>query len=119
VPYPETIGDNLNFRDLQQQSAEWRGENFPKYTGEEQLLGVMEEVGELTHAHRCAARGIRGSAEKHRIDKEDAVGDILVYLAGYCEAEGIDMQAAVEYTWAKVRNRDWKANPETGEVDGT
>lgn len=116
MSFPNGLGDSLTFKDLQEQSEAWRDEFFPGRDAREQLLGALEELGELAHAQIKAERGIRGSQSEHQEAKKDAIGDICVYLAGYCSASGISMQDAVEYVWAQVRNRDWKANPLDGSV---
>lgn len=106
----------IDFRELQAESHEWRTRNFPEtaHQSELQLLGVVEEVGELSHATLKAIQKIRGSEAEHRAAKMDAVGDIIVYLAGYCSAEDIDLQDCVETAWAEVKQRDWIKNPERG-----
>jgi len=92
----------------------WEQTNFGTVEGHDHLLGLMEEVGELAHAHLKARQGIRGSAESHRVAKIDAIGDILIYLLNYCAAEDISLADALLTTWNTVRQRDWKANPQTG-----
>lgn len=96
----------------------WRDVQFPDATAEDQLIGVMEELGELAHAYHKQKFGIRGF-EKGVVSGEelDAVGDIVAFLVGYCDKRGINMQDAVEYAWAQVKNRDWKKNPNNGEVN--
>lgn len=106
----------MNLSQLQAEQKEWADRNF----GTEQeswkpLLGALEELGELAHAHLKASQGIRGTSEEHRAAKVDAVADVVVFLADYCSREGIDFAAAVSDTWAKVRLRDWKANPQNGQ----
>ncbi len=114
-------GIAMDLRRLQAEVAEWSAKNFgtPYGSGYRPLLGVVEEVGELSHAHLKVEQGIRGGQD-HWVDKVDAVGDILIYLADYCAGQGIDMDDAVRKTWDKVRQRDWKKNPESGveEEDG-
>lgn len=80
------------------------------------LLGIQEEVGELSHAHLKESQGIRGSAEKHQAAARDAVGDIMVYLAGYCHARGWSLQECLEKAWGEVSKRDWAKNPHTGKA---
>lgn len=110
------LGGNFTLKELQAERAAWAAVQFPDYTPEEQLIGAMEELGELCHAYYKGKRNIRGGEVKSA--EADAVGDILVYLAGYCEVRGISMQDAMEYAWAQVKNRDWKANPTTGDSAG-
>jgi len=104
----------FSLRRLQAEQHEWAKRNF----GEEvqtylPLLGVVEEVGELAHAHLKEAQGIR-TTEDHEAKAKDAVGDAIIYLADYCSRRGWDLQDIVEQTWAAVKRRDWKANPEGG-----
>ena len=54
----------------------------------------------------------------------DAVADVVVYLADYAARNGIDMEGAVNHTWARpvdpetkkggVRYRDWTVNRQDG-----
>jgi NTP pyrophosphatase (non-canonical NTP hydrolase) len=105
---------SMNLRDLQLQLGPWTEHNFGPRPSWQPLLGVQEEVGELAHAHLKAAQGIRGTPAEHAAAKFDAVGDILIFLADYCNRESIDMQQALEDTWAQVSKRDWKKNQLTG-----
>jgi NTP pyrophosphatase (non-canonical NTP hydrolase) len=77
------------------------------------LLGVVEEVGELSHAHLKLEQGIRIN-EDHKTKQVDAVGDIVVFLAHYCTLQGIDFGLAVKTCWNEVKQRDWKAFPKNG-----
>ena len=99
---------------LQAEQREWVRRNFGERPSWHPLLGAIEELGELSHAHLKNEQGIRGTPEEHLAAKIDAVADVVIYLADYCSAEGIDMQRAVEQTWREVRQRDWKAHPITG-----
>lgn len=106
----------MDFQQLQSEVVEWSKYNFgPRLgSGYRPLLGAIEELGELAHAHLKAEQGIRTS-EDHNEAKIDAIGDIIIYLADYCEQQGIDLQCAVEATWSKVSKRDWKHNKVTGD----
>jgi hypothetical protein len=55
------------------------------------------------------------NAEANARAKMDAVGDIIIYLASYCTSSDLDLHHCLEVTWAKVKKRDWVADPE-GEV---
>jgi hypothetical protein len=53
-------GDGFDLRKFQQEQKDWSKRNFPtQNTPYRPLLGVMEEVGELSHAHLKAEQGIR------------------------------------------------------------
>ena len=58
---------NLNFFQLELEVAEWSRRNFGPGTpmGYRALLGVVEEVGELSHAHLKQLQGIRGTPAEH------------------------------------------------------
>lgn len=97
----------ITLAQLQSENKEWADKNFPSRLPYYPLLGAVEELGELAHAHLKTLQGIRGTAAQHQADKEDAIGDILVYLADYCSQNGIDMELALSRTWDKVKRRDW------------
>lgn len=123
--------DPFDFDALQAQVKAWADANFPDGNPNLKLLGVSEEMGELgksfleglgfidlmvrvgvlDHAQLKGEQKIRYTAEEIAAMKADAVGDILVYLANYCTTAGVDMQQAIERTWAKVAKRDWVADP--------
>jgi NTP pyrophosphatase (non-canonical NTP hydrolase) len=100
---------------LQQQHKRWVNHNFPNQLPHEPLLGVVEEVGELSHHHLKSAQGIRGTHEEHRAAIADAIGDIVIYLASYCVANDFDLEACVGDAWQQVSERDWQSDPLKGE----
>jgi NTP pyrophosphatase (non-canonical NTP hydrolase) len=101
---------DLTFGQLQEHVGEWSRRNFPNNQPYHPLLGLVEEVGELSHSFLKSEQGIRGTIEEHHAAKVDAVGDILVYLADFCSRNDIDMQDAIETTWGMVQKRDWQKN---------
>lgn len=96
----------LTFKMLQEQQAKWKKKNFPNSLPYQSLLGLLEELGELSHAHLKSEQGIR-TDENHQAMKEDAVADIAIYLAGYCTDNGIDLEKCVKQTWSQVKKRNW------------
>lgn len=107
--------DYIELSKLQVEVAKWQSANFGEPDGSDMLLGVMEEVGELCHAHLKDKQKIRTN-EDHFAKKKDAVGDITIYLLNYCSAEGIDFEKNLIEIWDKVKQRDWKKNPIDGIV---
>lgn len=105
---------DLTLRQLQEQLLPWTKKNFGKTPAYRPLLGVVEEVGELCHAHLKSEQKIRGPVAEHEAKAKDAVGDALIYLADYCNKRGWDMQDVLETTWRSVRRRDWKKDPRSG-----
>ena len=103
--------------ELQGEHRRWAEKNFPGTKNPaDVLLGVIEEVGELCHAELKSKQGIRGDRNKHQDDAIDAIGDIIIYLAHYCNLKGIDFECAVWQTWFKVKERDWTRNKTDGKV---
>ena len=97
---------------MQEEQKPWVKHNFGDRPSWMPLLGVVEELGELAHAHLKKAQGIRVN-ENHDENIKDAVADIVIFLADYCSSVGIDLEKVVQETWDKVKQRDWKANPAT------
>ena len=104
-----------SIRAFQSMHRNWVEHNFPGQTPHQPLLGIVEEVGELAHSHLKYDQEIRGIdwAEYHD-QAVDAVGDIMIYIASYCNAAGLDMASCLETTWEVVSERDWIQYPETG-----
>lgn len=104
----------MNLWTLQDQHMKWLEHNFPNQQGHDALLGVVEEVGELAHAHLKLSQGIRGTPLEHQDAIRDAIGDIVIYLASYCNTNGYDLARCVEVAWHQVKTRDWQRNPQDG-----
>ena len=103
---------------LQSQHLAWLEKNFPNQRPHQPLLGLAEEVGELAHAHLKAEQGIRdfqgGFDSTWRTEAQDCVGDIVIYLASYCNSNEIDLETAVDNAWDRVYQRDWANDPTKG-----
>lgn len=94
-------------RKLQNEVAEWAKENFGKdRPAYRRLLGVIEEVGELSHAHLKGEEGIRHTKDEIRLLKKDAIGDIVIFLVDYCIIENFDLENCVSDTWKIVQKRN-------------
>ncbi len=105
----------MNLSDLQREHTEWVQHNFPEETTHQAFLGMVEEMGELAHAMLKSEQDIRGMSQAAaHAAKVDAVGDLVIFLAGFCTMHGIDLQDAVEDTWDTVKLRDWKKFPKDG-----
>lgn len=126
-PFKIVDGDEFNLiskhhfsiKDYQERHDKWQKHNFggKHGSGYRPLLGVVEEVGELAHAHLKAEQGIRNN-ENHEANKKDAVADIIIYLSDYCTGQGIDLEQTLKETWDQVLRRDWKAKPDTAHEQG-
>ena len=99
---------------LQDQLSAWVKHNFGGGDATKPILGAMEELGELCHAHLKQQQGIRGTSTEHEAAARDAVGDIVIYLIDYCNERGWRMADILAETSAEVLVRDWKLYPSTG-----
>jgi NTP pyrophosphatase (non-canonical NTP hydrolase) len=100
--------DVVSLRRLQVENASWARRNFgPDLPWQDPFFGVVEEVGELSHALLKQRQGIRGSHQEHEDEAQDAVDDIVVYLADLCNRRGWVLQRIVTATWKHVSERDW------------
>lgn len=94
-------------RMIQDEHWVWLKHNFPDQQDHDALLGLIEEVGELAHAHLKAQQAIRGTSEEHRAAASDAIGDIIIYLASYCNTNDFSLSDCFDTAWSEVENRDW------------
>jgi NTP pyrophosphatase (non-canonical NTP hydrolase) len=110
-----TVGQGSQMQTIQEEHAIWSARNFgsdrPAY---QPLLGAVEELGELAHAHLKQEQNIRGDSERHEEEAMDAIGDIAIYLIDYCNLRGWSFEAIIMETWERVSARDWKLYPENG-----
>lgn len=79
----------MTFTDLCTEVGEWSIRNFGDQPPENPLLGVLEEIGELSHAYLKSLQGIRGTPEEHLDALRDGVGDAVVFLADFCIRAGL------------------------------
>ena len=99
---------------IQREQVPWVKHNFGDRHTWMPLVGLQEELGELSHAFLKKTQGIRTN-EDHDANMRDAVGDIVIYLLDFCSGVGINLEKELVATWEKVKKRDWKANPESPE----
>lgn len=99
----------MRLSELQSTASAWSRRNFGEHygSGYRNLLGVAEEVGELCHAQLKGEQGIRHLPEEIAAMKRDAVGDILIFLANYCDSQGLDMEECANIALAEIAKRDW------------
>ena len=107
----------FDFEQLQFEQGVWQEQNFPNSTEHQCFYGVVEEIGELSHALLKMDQGIRGTKQEHTAEAKDAVGDIVIYLAGLCNKRGINLQSAVETAWREVKQRNWIKYPRDGRTE--
>lgn len=78
---------------LQTEVNEWANRNFGTgHPSWHPLVGIIEEVGELSHCHLKMTQGIRGTKEQHTAGIIDALGDIVIYMCQYAALKHCTMQ---------------------------
>lgn len=87
----------IDYRRLQDERDVWVANNFPDdpLGINTSMLGVIEEVGELSHHYLKEAQHIRGTTEEHQAEQKDALGDTYVYLMGIASGKSLDMEECV------------------------
>jgi hypothetical protein len=75
----------MDIQQVYEEYRPWRAHNFPDATADQQLLGMIEEMGELSHHHLKMMQGIRGTPEFHKKEIFDAIGDMMIYSLGYMD----------------------------------
>lgn len=100
---------------LQKVAFKWQKRNFPDSTWAAVYMGVVEELGELSHALLKQEQGIRGTRDELEAKAKDAVGDMVIYLLNLCSLRGWDFQEILDDTWQQVSKRDWTKNRSDGQ----
>lgn len=103
-----------SLKQIQLEHAAWANRNWPGYEPYRAILGMMEELGELSHAHLKTIDGIRGTVDQHRASELDALGDLLLFMCAFASAQGYDLEAILNETWGQVSQRDWITYPLNG-----
>ena len=99
----------MKLTELQSLVKPWHEQNFPAAPAWQPLVGMQEELGELSHAFLKRAQNIRMD-EDHDSNIRDALADIIVFMAHFANIEGIDLDEAVDAAWNNiVSKRDWRA----------
>jgi hypothetical protein len=95
----------ITLDELQAELGPWTVHNFGEGPSWHPLLGAVEELGELSRAHLKMDQGIRNMTLD---DVGDAIGDILIYLADYCNRQDLHMSLCLQDAWDEVKLRDWR-----------
>jgi NTP pyrophosphatase (non-canonical NTP hydrolase) len=103
---------------IQSEHSAWLARNFPDQTPLDGFLGIVEEVGELSHAILKHKQGIRGYAhadpDKYSEQLEDALGDLFIFMCSFCNSNHLELETIIMRVWGKVRDRDWLNDSEMG-----
>lgn len=78
--------------------------NLDSLDGTGQLSKLQEEVDELKEAFWKQYATDDHSVD-YRCEEEDAVGDIMVVLIGYCMQRNIDINKALQLAYNEIKDR--------------
>ena len=79
---------NKTLNEIQSELKVWTEYNFGKQTPDIPILGMIEELGELSHAILTEKQGIRQS--DFLADKKDAIADLTIYALNYLNAQDLE-----------------------------
>lgn len=106
----------IDLNKIQAEMVEWQKYNFPGRGVHIPLLGAVEELGELAHAHIKKEQNIRLN-EDHDSNKKDAIADIFIYLFDYSNDHNFNLEEIITETWNQVKSRDWIKFPKNGRTE--
>lgn len=73
-------------------------------------------VGKLAHSYLKKKQGIRGTPEEHDAAMKETLAELFHSLSQWLfETYQENLLRVVADTWSKVKERNWKRNPKTGE----
>ena len=104
----------MKIGDYQTEVSKWSNKNFGDQPPINPLVGIMEELGELSHAHLKGIEGIRHTPVEIHDMKGDALGDLFIYMCDYADKSGLWLEEVIETVWNKVKERNWKDNQKNG-----
>lgn len=87
----------LTIRQMQNEGRPWVKKNFGNRPAYWPLMGLIEEVGELSHSQLKMEQGIRGTREEHLEAIKDAVADIAIFYSDYASAMGWEMDEVIGF----------------------
>lgn len=101
---------------IQKEQKEWAYKNFGDQPSYHSFLGVVEELGELASAILKCEQSIRGGGSRHLFEAKarDAIGDLTIFLMGYCNKHDWELEGIVNEVWKEVKQRNWKKFPKNG-----
>ena len=83
----------------------WSARNYPVLPDAGEVVGLVEEVGELCRAVNKRAQGVRGSFAYWTDEIAKEMGDIYIKLADISERLGFDLFEEINKRWATVSQR--------------
>ena len=110
---PDLPNGKVDMSCLQVSLYRWQVRNFGSQGQDASFKGMVEELGELSHALLKHEQGIRGFDDPAKFKEAagDAIADLLVYATQLATGLRLDIGVLLQETALEVMNRDWVANP--------
>jgi NTP pyrophosphatase (non-canonical NTP hydrolase) len=94
----------MSYREIEMKVIQWSEArriipNAKPYT---QLLKAFSEMGELADAE----------LKDSDLDREDAIGDVLVCLINYCALKDLDMTQCLKLAYEQIKDRQGYMTPD-------
>ena len=103
-------------RETQKKLYTWKQRNFPNSGAYEQCVGLIEELGELAHAHLKGSQNIRHTPAEIVAMKQDAIGDMVVFLLNLMS--DLDCKVGLEDDCNGVQNTHFRLLLDLSETVG-
>lgn len=87
----------------------WEAKNFPDSNAIDNVLGMIEETGELAHAILKRKQGIRVN-ENHDTEIRDAIADIALFLFGFVRKRYLRIEDVTKEASHYIRRRNWDSD---------
>ena len=107
----EEAGDpHITLHQLQEDQGQWSKDRHTEEARRNhmaRLAHLQEELGELARVDRWEADDLEGRLNREAMDvtRRDAVGDVVIVMAAYCNARELDLEAAVHQALREIRDR--------------
>jgi len=100
--------ERLTFNDVQNRMAAWAEHNTPPMSKDEVICGIVGELGELAQARRYSKQS-RFGGNPCLSDEDDCIGDIVLFVARYCNESDFDFGECVRGALEEVEQRRYYA----------
>lgn len=94
----------LIFQALVEEVGPWARKNFGPGNAGLVALGIIEEIGELAHAHLKGEQGIRHTQAEILAMKRDALGDAVIFMADVASIRGLCLGHSIDGLQADAAN---------------
>lgn len=87
----------MNWKQLQDEQREWSMRNFGPHPAEHPMLGMIEKLGVLAHAHLKGLQGIRHTPEEILEMKKDACAEFMIVMADYFNCKNLNLAECIRH----------------------